>query len=328
MKNLSVCALLTCCIMILMSVGISTKDIKVVQGVFMEEVPYESYINVAGVFENQELCEVKLAYPVFIKKVYVKENSFVNKGQLLFTIDKEKMQQMVATGSIGSIDYSSITKQDILSFTSSISELASALYSLPEAIYASESGVINGLNIASDSIALPNNILCRIATEDSMMAKFTVSQTDYGKIAVGDKVVMSSVAFSDVEYTGEISSETAIVHTETTALGSKVMVDVFAKIDDPNHLIANGLQINGKIKSGDSKQIKTIDYRLIRQDDQGEYVFVLENGKAKKYYIDIGLEYQDRSEILTGFTEGTVFLHGDIKEGDSVIVNEVSYSVI
>ncbi|MEG2192653.1 MAG: biotin/lipoyl-binding protein, partial [Oscillospiraceae bacterium] len=281
----------------LLAVNYNLSKIKVVQGAHLAQKEYCGTITVSGEFENQDVSEVMLSVPVCIKKVYVKENDFVNAGQILFSIDKEKMEKMFS----GQLDKEVLEglKQEDMSSLSSQNFSAESLYNLSEKIYAGDSGIITQLNVSDNAIALSGRPLCSIIKSDDVMAKFTLSQLDYGKVAVGDEVNISSVAFGNINYNGKISDKNAVVRREATALGSKVVVDVFATIENPDSRIAGGLQINGSIQNGDLSNITVVNYRVIRQDEAGEYVLILADGRAKKEYIKTGIEADNYTQIST-----------------------------
>ena len=56
----------------------------------------------------------------------------------------------------------------------------------------------------------------------------------------------------------------------------------------------------------EKENVLTVPIEAIVVDDEGSYVEVLDNGKIKKTYVEIGLESEDYSEILSGISEGTV----------------------
>jgi len=55
-----------------------------------------------------------------------------------------------------------------------------------------------------------------------------------------------------------------------------------------------------RIKDYENKGAVTVPTNLILQDNEGEYVFIVQNGSAKKAYIQRGLTYQGKTEVLEG----------------------------
>ena len=299
---------------------LNIKDIKYAQGSHIQNKTYTDYINVSGEFENTDTENIKLSYPVCIKELYVKENSVVNKGQCLFSIDKKKMISFL-NKEFSDEDLKRIDMKDISGFSNQ-SFSNETIYNLPDNIYASDDGIISELNIYNGCITPANKTLLTISKSDEVMAKFTVSQLDFGKIGVGDKVDITPVAFSNVTYNGNISPSSAIIKQQLTALGSKVMIDIFADIKNIDSRVCDGLQINGKIIKQENLNIKALEHKYIYQDEKSQYVYTLDNGKANKEYIETGIETQDYIQVLSDFPEGTIFLSGNIDDNDRIILSE------
>lgn len=318
MKKFSV-VLLIILMGIFINLSLSLRGIKTVHATSMHKTLYSSYVNVSGEFENQNKTDIKLSYPVYVKDVYVKENQFVNQGQALFSIDLQRMES-AAGGNIDREILEQLSYEDLSKLAVRSENMD--LNNIPNTVYATQSGIISGMNIYPGAAVLQNKTLLSITETDNILAKFTMSQIDYGKISVGDSVDITPVAFSNTVYTGKIIDKNAVVKKQTTAVGSKVVVDVFAEIENPDNRVSGGLQINGKVQNGAPVNINTIDYKFIYQDDAGEYVYILQNGRAHKVYVDTGIETENYTEILTEFSEDTIFVSGEISEGCKVIITE------
>ncbi len=294
-------------------------DIQTVSYTNIVKIPHCEFINAGGEFESTAQTSVVLSYPVCIKDVYVQPNRYVNRGQALFSLDLDKMSR-VAAGNIDREILNSVDYKDLSGLKSAEKNID--LSRIQETVYAPEAGFITEMNIYPGAVALQNKHLIKISHTDEIIARFSLTQKDYGKVKIGDKVEINSVAFSDNSYYGKISDKNAVVRKQTSAAGNKVVVDVFAHIENPDKNISAGLQINGKIQSGEEKTIKAIDYTFINQDDKGEFVYILYRGTAKKVYIETGTETENHTELLTPFRMDTVFLSGNIKEGSRVILSE------
>ena len=70
---------------------------------------------------------------------------------------------------------------------------------------------------------------------------------------------------------------------------------------------------------------------LVQMTPAGEsFVYLLENGTAKKAEITTGMSYNDEVVVLTGLTAGAVMIEKgarSIKDGDSVNVNPIDQSI-
>ena len=297
-------------------------NIKYANASFLEKREYTPVINVSGKFENSDKTDIFYGFPLCIKDVYVKQNSYVNKGQALFSIDKSKMASSISDGANREI-VRLLSMDEANKINNSKSTFSpEELLSVPDVIYSPENGIINSVSIFPESISLPNQILMTIGQSDKIIAKFSLSQQDFGRINIGDRVYIKPVAFNQKNYYGNISEDSALIKTQTSLSGSKTVVEVFATIDNTDYLVYEGLDINGVIYCGPAQEINTLNYNFIYQDDNMQYVYVLDNGKAKRTNIETGIETDTYTEVLTPFDSDTIFLSGDISDGDRVIVIE------
>lgn len=274
-------------------------NIEVVEATHLTKTEYVPVLEVNGTIEAAENVTVSLAYPVYIKECKVKENDYVNKGQLLFVLDIEKMEEAVKSNSY--TDYTGLN----------ISFDRESIASISENIYASESGYVSQINAAAGSIVLSDEILCVINTDDALILNITLNQDDYSMVSVGDNVSFSPLIMPASEYHAQICSKTATVRKESSLTGSKTVIDVYAEIYDADDRIIDGLQFSGTVEKDEKKTIYTLPYQYINQDSYGEYVNIFSHGKVYRQYIETGIEKEDCVEILTCFDEKTVFLKND-----------------
>ena len=272
------------------------KDIEIVQATYLTEIEYCPAIEVNGTIESGEVIPIGLSYPVFIKEQFVFENDFVNKGQLLFALDTEKMKSAVKASDLPvySEVYSSMDK--------------STFISIPDKIYASESGYISQISANEGSVVLSDENLCVITTNDDLMLKITINQEDYNKISVGDKLEFSPLIMP------------LSVRKQTSLTGSKTVVDIFATIDNCDEKLVDGLQFSGKVYKNNNNTIMMLPYEYINQDDEGEYLNIYSANGVQKVYVETGAENKDYIEILTSFENSTLFLKNDYSGKKRIII--------
>lgn len=73
-------------------------------------------------------------------------------------------------------------------------------------------------------------------------------------------------------------------------------------------------------RNGGFKNVKVLPYDLIKQDNGGEYVYLLKDSKAKKVYIQTGIEFENFVEIVTPFKDTDVFLSNDSISPKNIII--------
>jgi len=284
------------------------KNIEIVEATYLTETEYYPAVEVNGTIENGKTIPVSLSYPVFIKEQFVFENDFVNKGQLLFTLDTEKMKSVVKANDLPvySEAYSSLDK--------------SVFMNISDKIYASESGYITQIAANEGSVVLSDENLCVINTEDDLMLKITINQEDYSKISVGDRLEFSPLIMPLSVYCGQICNKPATIRKQSGLTGSKTVVDIYATIDNVDEKLVDGLQFSGKVYKNNQNTIMILPYEYINQDDDGEYLNIYSANDVQKVYVETGIENKEYIEILTPFEKDTIFLKNDYKGKNKIMI--------
>ncbi|MBR5521604.1 MAG: HlyD family efflux transporter periplasmic adaptor subunit [Oscillospiraceae bacterium] len=296
-------------------ISVNLNKIKFANATTLKKIEYVNDINVVGEFESLNKTQIKLSYPIIVKEIYVNENEYINQGQAIFSIDIDKMQSVLngnitseVANQLSGINIAEVNDNKILS------------YIADDTIYSPVNGIITEHNLYEGAVILKNNNIVTLSDTDTLYAKFSLSQQDFGKVKVGDTVIIKSAAFPEKIYYGEISDKNAVVRKQVSVTGTNVVIDVFAEIKNPDDNITEGLQLSGKITADKNEVKNMLEHRYINQDSGGEFVFVLKNGSAEKTYVTCGVENTDYTEILTHFGNDTIFLDGNLKSGDRVII--------
>lgn len=272
------------------------KNIKSTDAIQLEKTNYQQTINVSGTVDTENKTEIKLSYPIIIDKCYINNNDYVNKGQLLFTLDIEKMKSYVKSNDLTQY------------FQTNNSFIKADIFDISKEIFATSSGTISELSAFSGDIVLSEEILCVINKDDSLILKITINQDDYQNINVGDTVTFSPTITPGKKYQATICDTPASIRKESSISGTKTVIDIFAVIDNPDDCLVSGLQFSGTVKKPHQETIYTLPYEFINQDEQGEYVNLYSDGHTSKIYIDTGIEIDDKVQIITKFNDNSIFL--------------------
>ncbi|MBE6887028.1 MAG: biotin/lipoyl-binding protein [Ruminococcaceae bacterium] len=306
-KKLSVLCLIITFILLFLPLIIFS-DIQIVEATHITKRKYSPVLEVNGTIESGETIPVSLSYPVCIKECHISENDYVNKGQLIFTLDLEMMENALKNNYLSEYTeaYSSADKSIFLSMS--------------ENIYATESGYISQLTAENGSVILSDENLCVISTGDELLLKITLNQDDYSLVSVGDNVRFSPLIMPSRVYYGKISNKTALIRKENSLTGTKTVVDIYATIQNADDKLVSGLQFSGKILKNSAKSIYTLPYEYINQDENGEFVNIFNNGKITKHYIETGAEELNYTEILTAFDDNTLFIKNNYNGKGNVLL--------
>ena len=163
MKKYSLITLLIVSLLLLLSVNKDMSDIKYVKGTHIVKKQYTPVVNVSGEFDYIDKTDVLLGFPLFIKDVYIKENTYVTKGQALFSVDRAKMASMLSEGSTEELaGFFEIS--DLSSFEAPMTTFKQEdIINIPDVVYSPENGIVETLSIFPGSISLPDQKLVSIS---------------------------------------------------------------------------------------------------------------------------------------------------------------------
>ena len=143
------------------------------------------------------------------------------------------------------------------------------------------------------------------------LAVVAVNEGDILSVETGQSARLSGAALPDGEFSGKVASVSDTAYTSTLSAVSVpvTVVDVTVNIDEGDEsLLRSGYSVTAQLTTGEERTVNMLPYTVIAQDEQGEYVYVLENGVAVRRSIVTGIELSDRTEIVKGVTAEDVVL--------------------
>lgn len=172
-------------------------------------------------------------------------------------------------------------------------------------IYAEVDGTILSVNEQAVSQGQMNEqSIIRIGSLNNLIVEGTISQYDTLKISDGQKVVLTSDAVPDEEWEGEVSFISDLPE-DVGGIGgegdSGVLYPVQVKLKDKINL-KPGFKMLIEIVTEEEK-VKTLPSNAVQQRDNENYVYIVEDGKAKEVEVKIGSVNTEYMEILEGVTE-------------------------
>ena len=150
-----------------------------------------------------------------------------------------------------------------------------------------------------------------IRSGEEWLAVVAVNEGDIPLVQTGQTVRLSGAALPDGEFFGSVTlvGDTAYTSTLSSVSLPETVVDVTVTIEEGNEeLLRSGYSVTAQLTTGDRRTVSMLPYTAIAQDEQGEYVYVLENGLAVRHDIVTGIELSDRTEIVSGVAETDVVL--------------------
>jgi len=157
----------------------------------------------------------------------------------------------------------------------------------------------------------PGQQLVTLQQLDPIHIDFSLPQQQVSQIVVGGKVVVTSDAYPDKSFEGEVTSFDPKIDTETRN------VAVRATLSNPEQLLLPGMFARITLTVGEPENFVTLPQTAIVFNSYGETVFVLEETKdeegsvkyfAKQKFIKTGERRGDQVAVTQGVEAGEIIV--------------------
>lgn len=168
-------------------------------------------------------------------------------------------------------------------------------------------GVVTQRNVEIGGFASSASPAFVVMDLSTIKVEVGVSEQVLNTINIGDKVDVTMTAVSDLPLEG-------IVSTVSPAAGQTGMYTVKIELDNKDGVIKSGMmaEVNFTAESAEDTIVLPRNAVITKEDET--YVYVVENGVAKKVMVELGIEAADTIEITKG-----------LKDGDNVVTKGQTY---
>ncbi len=252
-----------------------------VQTVFPKKESYTPTVSCKGNIEYSSLNNITGEIPVVIDEYYVATGERVDAGQVIATVDKEKTIEALKS-LYGDSTVSVMAQQSGKEF--------------PSQLEASCSGVVFSL-AEKGSVISAGSTIASIGSKGDMVLKADVSERFIGKVAIGQETQITVTA-TDRQYSGTVKEISSCAEKVYSSGVEETVVQITVSIDNPTDELKSGFTAGGKIKTDIPREIVTLPYNAICQDDRGEFVYAFKNGIAIRKDITTGVEMSGCCEVF------------------------------
>lgn len=166
-----------------------------------------------------------------------------------------------------------------------------------DGIITSVSNPFSGVNILYSE----NQI--EIVNPETLYIEVSADQSEVVELAEGQEVTIILDSFIDEEIKGEIDFISYTPMTGEIGTIYKITVKLTSDVDPSK--IRVGMTGDAKFILSEKEDVLYVPNQFVNTDREGKYVF--KNTRDNKVYVEIGMEGEERIEIM-----------GDIKEGDTL----------
>lgn len=182
-------------------------------------------------------------------------------------------------------------------------------------VYAPWDGRVGLRDIALGSYLAPGQKIVWLQKIDPIFIDFPVTESDYGRLAMGEKVTATFNAFPGESFTGKI------VTSDARVSGTSRMITLRAELPNPDGKLVPGMYADVRVDVGSEEQVVTVPQTAVTFSLYGDNVFVVNTVKAKdKDGKDIDELVVERRFVKAGpVREGRVSIASGLKPGDQVV---------
>ena len=250
-----------------------------------------------------------------IDKIHVEVGSKVQANQLLVEMDKttylqtkvsfdnlavdfQRISTLYNSGNIAQQTYDQ-TKAQYESLKTNVQNLERNTF-----LRAPFSGVIAAKNYENGELYAGNPILLLVDMAN-LKAHINIPESYYPSIKEGMNVAITSDVFTDKEFKGIIEIVSPVIDATTHTFQVQIKISNAGGVLRPGMFARVGVDFD-KIKA------KVVPYQSVLklQSSNERYVFLNDNGTAKRVKVQIGKRYDDKVEIMSD----------ELKEGDQLVV--------
>ncbi|MFY0594750.1 efflux RND transporter periplasmic adaptor subunit [Roseivirga sp.] len=289
---------------------------------------FDHKIEIRGNVESRTNVTISSEMMGLLTSLPIKEGQYVEKGQILATVDAENLKKSVDELE-NQLEFATTvfekrdrlwkknigTEIDYLQAKNNKESLEKQLATLQTQLDKAEikapfNGTIETVSVRQGEIAQPGMPIAYLVGNANMYITAEVSESYIGKFNRGDKVMVSIPSLGKEEASKIISvgkvinpaSRTFTIEVQLPRLGSSVKTNLVTLL---------------KLTDYSSDDAVVIPSRLIQEDFEGNFVYTVKDKRAAKVHVKLGYSYDNHTEVLSGLNGGEVV----VDKGNRTVAN-------
>lgn len=266
--------------------------------------PVKETVSCKGRVEETSETQVQIAAGCVVAEVIAKNGEQVNKGDVLFTVDKQATLSVLAQ-------------------TDGAAAVQTAMRdTVVEEVTAPCTGIITDLFAESGTFLSSEEVCAVINANEPVQIRLSIPERNIARVAVGQTVAVTGIGFSEKEYSGHVSEIASVAKQEINGTATETTVEAVVTLDDgeADDSLRVGLTAKGAITVSTVPAGFVLPYDVISVDeDNREFVYVLQGDTAEKRF------FTPVAELSAGYLVTENFKSGEhlIMEPDKVAKNGV-----
>lgn len=276
---------------------------------------FEHKIEVRGNVESRTNVNVSAEMMGQLIELKVREGQTVKAGQLIASIDSENLIKTIDEVET-QLEYATTifekrarlwekkigTEIEYLQAKNNKESLENQLETLmtqldKTTIEAPFSGTIETVPVKNGEIVQPGQPVAFLVSNNNMYIASQVSERYIGNFSVGDEVEVSLPALNET-FKSKINAVGNVINPASRTFTVEVELP-----SNKDYLKTNLIAVV-KMTDYHSDEAVVIPSRIIQEDLQGNFIYLADKDKARKVHVELGLSYDNHTEVLTGLNGG------------------------
>jgi HlyD family secretion protein len=165
-------------------------------------------------------------------------------------------------------------------------------------------GIVYGLPRKTGETVAAGQIVASVADPQHLRVRTRVDQPDLPRVAVGQRMVVTFDGLPDRRWEGGVLT----VPSGVTETAGRQVGEVIGEISDPRLSLPPNASVNVEIIVGEKKNVLAIPRAALMRDGDRRSVYILEEGRARRRDVSVGLVGLSEVEITGGLSENNVVL--------------------
>lgn len=180
-------------------------------------------------------------------------------------------------------------------------------------------GVVASKDLKIGQYVTTSDTVAELVDLSSMIVKANVTEAVVNQIKVGDQVEISVKSTLEHPVTGEIIAIAPAVDSSTLNYPIKI------KVANPQNTLKSGMFAEVTLTLNRAERVLAVPLSAISEESGRKYVYLLDEGKAKRTLIQTGISDSQWIQVTEGLTEKDVVIvkgRDQLKDGSSVMIGE------
>jgi HlyD family secretion protein len=179
------------------------------------------------------------------------------------------------------------------------------------------SGIVYDLPVRQGAYVNSGDLVANVGRLDKLRVRVYVDEPELGRIAVGLPVTITWDALAGATWNGIVDK----IPTEIVPLGTRQVGEVLCTIDNTNHKLTPGANVDAQIRTGVAPDALTVPKEAVRREGTESGVLLLSGNRVTWRKIAVGVNSTTRSQVVSGLSEAdsvALPIEQPLKDGDLV----------